>query len=276
MAFEDKTLQCVDCNEQFIFSANEQEFFQQKQLTSEPKRCKPCRQKAKKRKRSQQNPYKGEYRSPAFNDSQLRNPRNHRRGGGNQQQGQRQRRPEYRSPSFKNEQSNFSGEYRSPAFREYEAMDNAEDYRSPAFKEYEKINPQEEYRSPAFREYDGINPAEEYRSPAFANAAKSQQRTTERPMFSIICVACGEHAMVPFIPEEKDDPMCKNCYREHRELLKKEQEEEDRLEKERLATEQANEVAPASPAELAPSTEQHIENSDDSENPTEYTPPTEN
>jgi CxxC-x17-CxxC domain-containing protein len=105
-------------------------------------------------------------------------------------------------------------------------MDNAEDYRSPAFREYEHINPQEEYRSPAFREYDHIKPEEEYRSPAFS--AGERVKMDQRPMFSIVCVACGENAMVPFLPEEKDDPMCKDCYREHKELLRREREEEAR------------------------------------------------
>jgi CxxC-x17-CxxC domain-containing protein len=220
MAFEDKTLRCAECNESFIFSANEQEFYVQKKLTSEPKRCKACRQKARKRKRAQ-SPYAGEYRSPAFNDPQFR------RSGGPKARGPRKPpRQDYRSPSFKNERSDFSGEYRSPAFREYEMMDNAEDYRSPAFREYEHINPQEEYRSPAFREYDHIKPEEEYRSPAFS--AGERVKMDQRPMFSIVCVACGENAMVPFLPEEKDDPMCKDCYREHKELLRREREEEAR------------------------------------------------
>ena len=44
MAFEDKTLQCSDCGETFTFSAEEQEFFQQKGYTNEPKRCPSCRE----------------------------------------------------------------------------------------------------------------------------------------------------------------------------------------------------------------------------------------
>ncbi|MBN2530157.1 MAG: zinc-ribbon domain containing protein [Deltaproteobacteria bacterium] len=239
MAFEDKTLHCVECNESFIFSANEQDFYAQKKLTSEPKRCKACRQKAKKRKRVQ-SPYAGEYRSPAFNDSQFRRPKKGRNLG------QRpNRRPEYRSPAFRDQQPDFSAEYRSPAFREYEGMDNAEEYRSPAFREYDHIKPEEEYRSPAFREYDHIKPEEEYRSPAFSDSGK--RKVDQRPMFSIVCVACGEQAMVPFLPEEKDDPMCRDCYREHRELLKKEQEEETRK-----ATAAAAEEAAASKEEDVP------------------------
>ncbi len=47
MAFQDKTLTCSDCGTQFTFSAAEQEFFQSKGYTNEPKRCPNCRQARK-------------------------------------------------------------------------------------------------------------------------------------------------------------------------------------------------------------------------------------
>ncbi len=47
MSFEDKTLQCVNCGATFTFSASEQEFFQSKGYTNEPKRCPACRQARK-------------------------------------------------------------------------------------------------------------------------------------------------------------------------------------------------------------------------------------
>ncbi len=43
MSFQDKTLVCKECGQQFVFTAKEQEFYAQKNLTYEPKRCKPCR-----------------------------------------------------------------------------------------------------------------------------------------------------------------------------------------------------------------------------------------
>ncbi len=43
MPFEDKTLQCSDCGATFTFSAGEQEFFQSKGYTNDPKRCPACR-----------------------------------------------------------------------------------------------------------------------------------------------------------------------------------------------------------------------------------------
>jgi CxxC-x17-CxxC domain-containing protein len=47
VSFEDKSLQCSDCGATFTFSAEEQEFFQSKGYTNEPKRCPSCRQARK-------------------------------------------------------------------------------------------------------------------------------------------------------------------------------------------------------------------------------------
>jgi addiction module HigA family antidote len=43
MAFQDKTLTCVDCGQQFVFTAGEQEFYAQKGFMGEPKKCKSCK-----------------------------------------------------------------------------------------------------------------------------------------------------------------------------------------------------------------------------------------
>jgi len=47
MSFQDKSIQCSDCGTAFTFSAEEQEFFQSKGYTNEPKRCPACRQARK-------------------------------------------------------------------------------------------------------------------------------------------------------------------------------------------------------------------------------------
>jgi len=47
VGFEDKTLECADCGVNFVFSAEEQEFFATKGYTNEPKRCPACRQARK-------------------------------------------------------------------------------------------------------------------------------------------------------------------------------------------------------------------------------------
>ena len=47
MSFEDKTIQCSDCGNEFVFSVEDQEFFQTKGYTNDPKRCPECRQARK-------------------------------------------------------------------------------------------------------------------------------------------------------------------------------------------------------------------------------------
>ena len=56
MGFEEKTLECSDCGNTFTFTAEEQEFFQSKGYTNEPKRCPGCRQ-ARKQERSGSSDY---------------------------------------------------------------------------------------------------------------------------------------------------------------------------------------------------------------------------
>ena len=47
MSFQDKSLQCSDCGREFTFSVEDQEFFQSRGFTNEPKRCPECRQARK-------------------------------------------------------------------------------------------------------------------------------------------------------------------------------------------------------------------------------------
>jgi CxxC-x17-CxxC domain-containing protein len=44
MSFQDKTIQCSDCGTEFSFTVGEQEFYQSRGYTNEPKRCPSCRQ----------------------------------------------------------------------------------------------------------------------------------------------------------------------------------------------------------------------------------------
>ena len=43
MTLEDKVLICVDCENEFIFTVGEQEFYTERGFENEPKRCSPCR-----------------------------------------------------------------------------------------------------------------------------------------------------------------------------------------------------------------------------------------
>ena len=47
--FDDVSIKCIDCAQEFIWTAGEQVFFRDKQLLNPPKRCKDCK-KAKNRR----------------------------------------------------------------------------------------------------------------------------------------------------------------------------------------------------------------------------------
>ncbi|MBP2640601.1 MAG: CxxC-x17-CxxC domain containing protein [Firmicutes bacterium] len=51
MAFQDKTLKCKDCGQDFVFTVGEQEFYAEKGFENEPARCRECRD-ARKRERN--------------------------------------------------------------------------------------------------------------------------------------------------------------------------------------------------------------------------------
>jgi len=47
MSFQDKSIRCSDCETTFTFTSGEQEFFESKGFTNEPKRCPTCRRSNK-------------------------------------------------------------------------------------------------------------------------------------------------------------------------------------------------------------------------------------
>ncbi|HYF00393.1 MAG TPA: CxxC-x17-CxxC domain-containing protein [Planctomycetota bacterium] len=53
MPFVDKPLKCKDCNDDFVFSAREQEHHAKLGLRNEPKRCPVCRQMQRMRNEDQ-------------------------------------------------------------------------------------------------------------------------------------------------------------------------------------------------------------------------------
>ena len=50
--YNDKNLSCKDCGKEFVFSASEQDFYEQKGFTNEPGRCPECRSAKKEQMRS--------------------------------------------------------------------------------------------------------------------------------------------------------------------------------------------------------------------------------
>jgi CxxC-x17-CxxC domain-containing protein len=45
MEFADRTLTCISCGNEFVFTAGEQLFFHEKHFINDPKHCKPCKAK---------------------------------------------------------------------------------------------------------------------------------------------------------------------------------------------------------------------------------------
>ncbi len=47
MSFEDKNINCVDCGQDFVHSAEDQGRYAERGFTNEPKRCRECRETRK-------------------------------------------------------------------------------------------------------------------------------------------------------------------------------------------------------------------------------------
>lgn len=47
--YEDIIITCKDCNNEFVFSAGEQQFYAEKGFTNQPVRCPACRKARKQR-----------------------------------------------------------------------------------------------------------------------------------------------------------------------------------------------------------------------------------
>lgn len=51
--YQDKTLTCKECGNEFVFSSGEQAFYEEKGFQNEPERCKSCRTARKNQKNGQ-------------------------------------------------------------------------------------------------------------------------------------------------------------------------------------------------------------------------------
>jgi CxxC-x17-CxxC domain-containing protein len=52
MEYQDKTLVCTECHQDFVWTAGEQRFYAEKSFQNEPKRCRACKSKRAGRGRS--------------------------------------------------------------------------------------------------------------------------------------------------------------------------------------------------------------------------------
>lgn len=70
MSFQDKTLECFDCSSAYTFSVEEQEEFQSRGYTNEPKRCPDCRQARKDRNGNSGNTYGNSHGNSSYGTPQ--------------------------------------------------------------------------------------------------------------------------------------------------------------------------------------------------------------
>ncbi len=57
--YEDRTLVCKDCGNEFVFTAGEQEFYASKGFENDPQRCPECRAARKNARRAQREMFVG-------------------------------------------------------------------------------------------------------------------------------------------------------------------------------------------------------------------------
>ena len=57
--FEDRTLVCEGCGNEFVFTAGEQQFYAEKGFENDPKRCPDCRKARKEEKRARRETFIG-------------------------------------------------------------------------------------------------------------------------------------------------------------------------------------------------------------------------
>ena len=70
MALSDQTLYCRDCNQEFVFTVGEQEFYASRGLTNAPSRCPECRAAHKQSSGGQRSSFGG--RSAGFRERDAR------------------------------------------------------------------------------------------------------------------------------------------------------------------------------------------------------------
>jgi len=68
--FEPKILVCVECEEEFVFTAAAQEYFAERGYTEDPKRCKTCHTGYKKSQREKEATGSPRAKAPSFRMSE--------------------------------------------------------------------------------------------------------------------------------------------------------------------------------------------------------------
>ncbi len=183
MSFEDKTLVCRDCGNEFVFTAGEQEFYAQKGFTNEPQRCRDCRQARKQRSASTSTDRSfstGNERSESYG----RGGNDYRMSRGN----------DYGNMSRGN---NYAG---------------GNDYAGSAAggNEYDRGNT-----------YDSMSRGNDYGNASRGNdygggRSSDAYARQERVQHETVCAQCGRPTTVPFVPRAGRPVYCQACFAERR------------------------------------------------------------
>ena len=223
----DQEIACTHCGNRFLFTASEQIFYAERNLSSPPKRCKECRDS-----RKQQDPRSRKQPPKDFNQG-LR--------FGRSQQPRDFNRDRHRHPSSDPHAARFRGDPSQPGaarFRGTSPEDSKFARRGSPFQAHHKKNSWGEPvdRAPSAartvrqghhteerpwnrqrkheRETSSPRPAPTWK-PRPQNFRPVMQRE-EAQSFSIRCTLCGEEGQVPFQPTKGRQVFCKPCYRSQR------------------------------------------------------------
>jgi CxxC-x17-CxxC domain-containing protein len=177
VSFEDKTLVCRDCGNEFVFTAGEQEFYAQKGFTNEPQRCRDCRQVRKQRSTSTDRSYStGNGRSESYG-----------RGGN-----------EYGNMSQGNDYANMS------RGNEY-AEGNTYAGNAARGNEYDGGNWD-----------DSMSRGNTYGGNSGGGRSSDAYARQERVQHETVCAQCGRPTTVPFVPRAGRPVYCQACFAERR------------------------------------------------------------
>ena len=190
--FQDKQITCEECDNSFKFSVDEQQFYQEKGFTHDPKRCKPCRQDRKNRSgHSRVVQFDGQGPLPRFAGGAFTRPDDPRTGqrgnqGGNTRGGQ-----------GGNQRGDNSGRRRGPSFGGQQVA-----WQSGG--------------APLFKADFGPSPTS--RSAGRGRGGGSWQANGDQGdrRHDAVCSDCSTPTTVPFKPNGVQPVYCRTCLPNHK------------------------------------------------------------
>lgn len=186
--FQDKEIICGDCSTAFVFTADEQQFYQEMEFTHEPKRCKPCRAERKARALQVRSRRPDPARQPDFSLAG--------RGGHPGRSG--------RGPGFPGSQGHpVDG---APLFKA--------NFGPPPQSSGHPRGPRQRGGERFFRADLGPSPWQQGPGRRGSNRVSGRRRSIQR--HEAVCSDCGAATQVPFRPNGVQPVYCRTCLPKHR------------------------------------------------------------